>query len=253
MGAGVAASPHCPVAAGYQAWEARQSAGRFRGRVRAGGSGHDLRGPFGSLRSLPVSPRAPRQGRSPGGSPLGRSGTGVPVPAGCEAGAEARFPLPAGLPSAEASGLPWQSMDLRPGSAASQLPGRNPVLPDDSKAEALSSPVAARRLASRFLPDRRRTEVRPCLDREPEGPRPWAFHEACHSRFRSRTSPQLPHGGGFVSRPGLHSAASSPGGTRGRFAPAVAGKAFDLAIDRLGHGLEVVMECDSHQGDSDCG
>ena len=84
-------------------------------------------------------------------------------------------PPPAGSPLAEASGLPWQSMDLRPGTAASQLPGRNPVLPDDSRAEAPSSPVAARRLASRFPPDRRRTEVRPCLDREPEGPRPGHF------------------------------------------------------------------------------
>ena len=252
MGAGVAASPHCPVAAGYQAWEARQSAGLFRGRVGAGGSFTvsgvlaKLALRFGFPAGSPSGPKpwrfAARQIRNRGSGPRrlrSRSRSSVPPPAG--------------LPLAEALGLPWQSMDLHPGSAASQLPGRNPVLPDDSRAEAPSSPVAARRLASRFLPDRRQTEVRPCLDRQPEGRRPWALHEACHSRFCSRTSPQLPHGGGFVSRPGLHSAASSPGGTRGRFAPAVAGKAFDLAIDRLGHGLEAVMDCDSHQGDSDCG
>ena len=212
-----------------------------------------ISGVLPKLALLPVSPRAPRQGRSPGGSPFGRSGTGVPFPTGCEAGAEARFHRRQDLPWPKPRACltvhrlaSWVCRFAAPGpkpGPARRFRSRSPFSAGDS----------APTFRSRFLPGRRRTEVRPCLDREPEGPRPWAFHEACHSRFRSRTSPQLPHGGGFVSRPGLHSAASSSGGTRGRFAPAVAGKAFDLAIDRLGHGLEAVMDSDSDQGDSDCG
>jgi hypothetical protein len=128
-----------------------------------------------SLRFVPVSPRAPRQGRSPGGSPLGRSGTGVPVPTGGEAGAEARFHLRQDFPRPKpraCRGSPWTcalGLPLRSSRAETRS------CPTIRKAEALSSPVAARRLASRFPPDRRRTEVRPCLDREPEGPRPGHF------------------------------------------------------------------------------
>lgn len=56
-------------------------AGRFRGSDLSRGLGCRSSGVLPALARLPVSPLAPRQGRSPGGSPLGSSGTGVPDPA----------------------------------------------------------------------------------------------------------------------------------------------------------------------------
>ena len=55
--------------------------GLFRGSVPSRGLGSRSHGVLRELALRPVSPLAPRQGRSPGGSPLGRSGTGVPIPA----------------------------------------------------------------------------------------------------------------------------------------------------------------------------
>ena len=75
MGAGIAAGPHCPVA--LDPAEAGLSRdGRFRGaetRAEAPKSQAKVPRPPGSIQGrspFPVSPRAPRQGRSPGGSPL---------------------------------------------------------------------------------------------------------------------------------------------------------------------------------------
>lgn len=56
-------------------------AGRFRGSNLSRGLGRRSSGVLPALARLRVSPLAPRQGRSPGGSPLGSSGTGVPDPA----------------------------------------------------------------------------------------------------------------------------------------------------------------------------
>ena len=56
-------------------------AGRFRGSDLSRGLGCRSSGVLPALARLSVSPLAPRQGRSPGGSPLGSSGTGVPDPA----------------------------------------------------------------------------------------------------------------------------------------------------------------------------
>ena len=56
-------------------------AGRFRvGGARTGGSSAASSGVRPKPKPLQVSPRAPRQGRSPGGSPLGRFGTFAPLP-----------------------------------------------------------------------------------------------------------------------------------------------------------------------------
>jgi len=63
-------------------------------------------------------------------------------------------------------------MDRNPGSAVSQLPGRNPVLPEESEAEASSSPVAAPEPKSRFPPGWswiRRSGVLPEISHLPEG------------------------------------------------------------------------------------
>ena len=252
MGADVAASPHCPVAVGYQAWEARQSAGRFRGGRRAGGSDHFPRGPsgarapFGFPRGLPVRAEALAVR-------LGRSGTGVPAPAIRDTEAEARGRLRQDSLGRSLSPA-WRSMDLRPGSAGSQLPGRSPVLPDASGAEAPSPPVAARRLASRFC--RTGTGPKPLacrFDPGPEGPKPGRFTkpaafasaqgQARSFRLAAASSAALafarpPHA--WWDRRPLRSGCGWEG-----FPP--------LPVDRLGHGSEAVRESESRQGDSDCG
>jgi hypothetical protein len=79
MGAGIAAGPHCPFALD-PAETVSPATGGFEGR-RPGRSSEEpsperpSQGPASSgvhprPKPLPVSPRAPRQGRSPGGSPL---------------------------------------------------------------------------------------------------------------------------------------------------------------------------------------
>ena len=207
MGAGVAASPHCPAAAGYQAWEARQSAGRFRSRVRAGGSYLTSgvlpvpEGAFRLPRGLPVRAEAlavrrsadpepgsrlppsmdpePKLGSLSGRTAFGRSLSPASSPWTCVLGLRFRSSR------AEARSCPtirwpkpsprrWQRADLRPAFCRTG-PDRSPFLP--------------------LVPYPKVRDL-------------WALHEACHFRFRSRTSPQLPHGGGFVSRPGLRSTAS---------------------------------------------
>jgi len=158
MGAGVAASPHCPFAGGHQAWEARQSApGGFENRARAGGSGAGAPESLGAGAPR-VSPLAPRQGRSPGGSPLADRKPGFPAPAFAPAKPKLRPPLrrdplgrslgaawqvrtevrsrrfaapgpkpgPARRIETEAPFRRWQRADLRPASAGRGL-GRNPI------------------------------------------------------------------------------------------------------------------------------
>jgi hypothetical protein len=75
MGAGIAAGPHCPVALD-PAEAASPALGGFEGRRpgpkprKAKPRSRVLRGPSTGRSLFPVSPRAPRQGRSPGGSPF---------------------------------------------------------------------------------------------------------------------------------------------------------------------------------------
>ena len=86
----------------------------------------------------------PAQGRSPGGSPLGGSELAFLFPPWRSHEPKHLKARPAGS-SAEASVPPDMVMSRSPGSMpGSQLPGRNPVLPDPSEAEAPSEPVAAR-------------------------------------------------------------------------------------------------------------
>ena len=128
--------------------------GFFEERTRAGALAPILRGPSRALRPLSVSPRAPRQGRSPGGSPLGRSkpcgfrlpSAAAPAPKLRSAAGRIPRPKPRVCPAVPEPGFR--------GPPISQLPGRGPVLPDKRMAGALLLPVAARRLASRFPPDR---------------------------------------------------------------------------------------------------
>jgi hypothetical protein len=81
MGAGVAASPHCPAAGVTKPGRRGSPPWAFSRIGPEPGAREPISGVLRKLALRPVSPLAPRQGRSPGGSPLGRSGTGVPIPA----------------------------------------------------------------------------------------------------------------------------------------------------------------------------
>jgi hypothetical protein len=157
---------------------------------------------------------------------------------------------PAGSPSGP---KPWrfaarQEEGRNPKPAASQLPGRNPVLPDRSGAEAPFRPVAVRRLASRFCR----------AGREPEGPRPACSAPTRRSRplgaLRSlplshplKASPQLPHGGGFVSRPAFALRTALPGGTEGPLRSGCDRSFQPLPVDRFGHGSKLSCRPESRQ------
>jgi hypothetical protein len=151
MGAGVAASPHCPTAVrpGLGGEAARD--GRFRNRFGAGGSSEISgvrpvpEGAFRFPRWLPVRAEALAVRRW-------RFGTEVPLPA--QAPERPKPPIPLASPSRRSvwirlTGHGPKSWVL-PGFAAPK--SEDPVLPDKSGAEAPFSPVAARRPKSRFPP-----------------------------------------------------------------------------------------------------
>ena len=195
MGADVAASPHCPRRGGHQAWEARQSA---RGGFEAG-PGPKPETVFRSPSRRSRAGRCPRR-LSDGAeaptdrlwrmvSPLRRSPGRNPDPA--SAGPLAEASGPPGEPATEAACPP------------AQLPGRNPVLPDRSERPKPPVPTGGSpETCVPFPPGFPRTgALVPPAGSEPEGSESWALDEACHFRLSQRTSPQLPPGGGFVSRP----------------------------------------------------
>lgn len=101
MGAGIAAGPHCPVAANL-AWEARHKRrgvskveSRLAPRSRPSGVRRSLlRGSFRFPRRLPD------RGRSPGGSPFDGFGTEIPLPSRA-------------VPPAEAFGSAWAGSESR--------------------------------------------------------------------------------------------------------------------------------------------
>jgi hypothetical protein len=183
MGAGVAASPHCPIAAGYQAWEARQSAGRFRGSDPSRGLESRSSGVLPALARLSVSPRAPRQGRSPGGSPLGRSGTVVPNSRRRRRRSRSSVPPPAGKPwpkpqpclaghGLASSSCRFAAPGPKPGPAR-QVRGRGPFLAGGSAATCVPQ-----------LPDRLKPKPVPVLELRTRRSGTWALHEACRFRIR---------------------------------------------------------------------
>ena len=214
MGADVAASPHCPVAVGYQAWEARQSAGRFRVRDRAGGSLRDLRGPSGACApsGFPAgSPSGPKPWRFATWQIRNR-GSGSRHR---RTRSRSSAPPPAGRLPAEAFSPAWQVHGRGPGSCRFR----------SSRAEAWSCP--AMKEPKPCLRRWQRADLRPAsagqmTDRSPSLPlgfrnpkvaKPLGALRSLPLSHPLKASPQLPHGGGFVSRPGLRSSASLPGGT----------------------------------------
>ena len=156
-----------------------------------------------------VSPVAPRQGRSPGGSPLGGFGTEVPLPCPGDPGNRSsrcrvrQDPRP----------KPWFRLAghapkrwVLPGS---QLPGRNPVLPDPSEAEASSEPVAARLPeGTAFCRAGPRSEdpvsglAGPSPPEEGSVPVGRCSKPAAFASAEGQARPR-PHRGGFVSRPAV--------------------------------------------------
>lgn len=208
---------------------------------------------FRSARLLSVSPLAPRQGRSPGGSPLGGSKIlRSRLSRRRDTGAEARFRLsgiprpkprvPPGGPSAEAL---W--------TAASQLPGRSPVLPDRVGAEAPPRPVAVRGPKSRCC----RADCGPkpgtCLiGSRPGAGKPMGALRNLPLSHPLKGKPAASAWRRLRQPPGPFAGETPPGGT----APASLGLWPGL---RTVAGLpprprmEAVMESESHQAQSACG
>ena len=178
--------------------------GRFREKRLSRGHGRHSSGvlvrrrsAFGVSPQLPSGPKpwrfAARQIRKAGGLPAPPSWT-----ASLRLGS-----APAGPPGTRPGGPP----DRRPAEAD------NPPL-RSSRAEARSCPAGSgpKPFPVRWQPAGRASALLPGV-RRPEGPlppgwprtrrsaEPWALYEACRCRIRSRASPQLPPGGGFVSRP----------------------------------------------------
>ena len=152
----------------------------------------------------------------------------------------------------------WQVMSRSPGSRQFAAPGpEGPVLPDRSEPKLKSRRWRRLSRSSAF----RRAGPGPegpvsCLIRslrEPESSSGsgWAPHDACRFRIRSRTSPQLPPGGGFVSRPALRAVASSPGGTRRSVSLGPwLGRLSSVAGRSSRPRTKAVMKIESHQADS---
>ena len=186
MGADVAASPHCPCR-GWTPGLGGEAVrvGRFREPDPSRGLGcrsfrspSGARGSFRFPRWLPVRAEAlavrrsadPKILRSRLPPPRHRSRSSVSLERD---------------PSAKASGSARQSIGRSLWAAASQLPGRSPVLPDQVGAEAPSRPVAVRGPKSRCC----RTDIGPkpriCLvGSRPEPGSLWALYETCRFRIR---------------------------------------------------------------------
>lgn len=231
MGAGVAAGPHCPVAGGHQAWEARQSA--WGGFETGPGRGPKRRFPGSFAR------RRPRSG-FPAGSPSGpkpwrfaawriwnsRSASRLPVTA-----AEALVPELAGS-LAEAAGSAWQVHEPKPWALAGfAAPGTRPSPARQSvRPKPPFLPVAVRKSEDpafrRASHPSRGMFVLPARFLSPEG-----------VRFRLGALRSLPLSHPLKGKPAasawrrlrqpprLRSDLSS-GGTQGLLARAVAGKAL---------------------------
>ena len=222
-------------------------------QARTGGSGAYPSGVRSRLAPRSGSPRAPRQGRSPGGSPLGRSVTRVPVPA--PDGAESRslgsvwWQDPRPKPRFRL----WQSMDRDPGScrvrssraeaqscptiwpgqsAGGSAPTFVPLLPD--RFGLASSP------ACRFF----QTGVRRTVGRFSK-PAAFASAKGQARSFRlAAASSAAPPSRRFLV----------PGGARGPFR---SGRGWEgdqpFPAFRLGHDRKLSRESESRQADSDCG
>jgi hypothetical protein len=208
MGAGVAAGPHCPIAGGHQAWEARQSAWDGFGTLPGPGALAPVPGvpsrSAGSVRGVPAgSPSGPKPWRFAAWRIWNsRPASRLPVTA-----AEALVPEPAGS-LAEAAGSAWQVHEPKLWALAGfAAPGTRPGPARQSVRP--KPPFCRWRCVNPEIPLSAGQAFHPegCPSCLPDSVRPgasgfgWALHEACRFRIRQRASPQLPPGGGFVSRP----------------------------------------------------
>jgi hypothetical protein len=251
MGADVAASPHCPVAVGYQAWEARQSAGRFRGGRRAGGSDHFPRGPSGARApfGFPAgSPSGPKPWRFASADPEPESRLPPsPAPKPKLGAASGRKLRPKPQPCLAVHGLAsWVRRFAAPGpkpGPARRLRGRNPFTAGGSAPTCVP-----------LLPDRHRAEApRLSFDPEPEGPKPGRFSKP--AAFASAQGQARSFRLAAASSAAL--AFARPPHAWWDRRPLRSGRGWEgsppLPVDRLGHGSEAVRESESRQGDSGCG
>jgi len=171
MGAGVAAGPHCPFAETQPGRRGVPRRAVSSGGAWTGGPGAASSGVLFQPKPEPVSPRAPRPGPKPWRFAVRRFGTHVPLP-------------PIAVPLPKLWSRWWRDPRPKPrvppdghgpkswGRRFSQLPGRNPVLPGKSGAEAPSFPVASPGPKSRFPPGwswTRRSGVLPVVSHVPEG------------------------------------------------------------------------------------
>jgi hypothetical protein len=225
MGADVAASPHCPVRLDTKPGRRGSPPGGFEAGVEPGARTTILRGPSGA-RAPSGFPAGSPSGPKPWRFAAGRSGTGVPAPATCGAGAEARCRLRQdgfGRSLCPA----WRSMDRSPGSAGFAAPGPKP---GPARRFRDRSPFAAGGSAPTcvpLLPDRPRAEaLHLSVDPEPEGPEPGCFTKpTAFASAKGQARSFRLAAASSAARPSLDRL--MPGGTKSDVAPAVAGKALD--------------------------
>ena len=187
MGAGVAASPHCPFAGDTR--PGRRGSPRWavsRFEPEPGARAPILRSPSGACApsGFPAgSPSGPKPWRFAAWQFRNR-GPGSCCPA--KPPPKHRFRVPAGLPLAEAAGLPGSPWTCVLGPPASQLPGRNPVLPEGSGPKPFLRRWQRADLRPAFCRTGTWTEVRrpACFGSVPEGPGTWALDDACRFRIR---------------------------------------------------------------------
>ena len=254
MGADVAASPHCPVAVGYQAWEARQSAWAVsRHRDPSRGPGPHSSGVLPALARLPVSPRAPRQGRSPGGSPrqIRNRGSGSRR---LRAVAEARFRPRAGklrpkpppclaVPGLASRVCRFAAPGPKPGPAR-RVWDRNPVRPGGGARTCVplsAGQVRNRSLAPASWSRTRRSETLGALRSLPlPHPRQGKPAASAWRRLRQPPGPSLDRLAAWWGKKQCRSGCGWEGSR-------------PLPVDRLGHVPRTVMKDDSLQAHFACG
>lgn len=185
MGAGVAASPHCPLRMGARPGRRGGPRGRFRGAKPSRGQGRIPQGSFRRLsafrlpRGLPVRAEALAVRRSADpGKTLGFPSRRRRRPQACASDPLRRGSGQAGGPP-DRSGPKPLNLPLR----SSRAEARS--CPTQAEPEGPPRPVAARRLSSRFCRTGRSPRTLPvCRFPARRLANRWALYEACRFRIR---------------------------------------------------------------------
>jgi hypothetical protein len=258
MGAGVAAGPHCPSTG---TWPGRQGVPHravSSDGARTGGSRRRfLRGPFPAEAGAGFPAGSPTRAEA---LAVRRSAVRNSRPSSPHRGssAEASVPMMAGS-SAEASVPPgvhgpksWVRRFRSSRAETRSCPTNPEPKPHPRRWRRLDRSPAFRRAG----PEPEGPVSRLKASRLPEGRLEtlWALHEACRFRFRSRTSPQLPPRGGFVSRPALASVRPAARRRPARFRLGLwLGRLSPVAGRSSRPRVNAVMKSESVQALSACG